>query len=416
MSAFQSSAADAAVKEINWKRNLFVIWLGQIIAHCAHSFVLPFIVYYMEERFEITDATKLGIYNQAFYFFGMLTFCISNPLWGALGDRYGRKLMLLRAYFLNSLCIPLMLVAPNIFWLIVVRALASCFSGTISASQALAVSTIPEKKHGFALGALSAALWSGTIFGYLCGAKVKDAFGYPAAFLTCGVLLFISALITLLFAKENFVHRSKPNAEPAAGRREPAVLTATILALLGLLCLQSAARRMEMTSLPILVKDICNANGIGYLKTLVAGRIYALSAIGGLISGVLIGALSDRFKAWKLALPAFTVAGAMMLFQAYTNSLWALATFRFFCFFAAGGIEPVILSRLTQSTPPDHRGTVLGWSASVRVTGYLLSAGVSALVIKATAEERNVFVAAGVIMLLLIPVCMIVLRPRNEAR
>ena len=405
-----------ATQEINWKTNLLVIWLGQIIAHCAHSFVLPFIVYYMEERFKITDATKLGIYNQAFYFFGMLTFCISNPLWGALGDRYGRKLMLLRAYFLNSLCIPLMLVAPNIFWLIVVRALASCFSGTISASQALAVSTIPEKRHGFALGVLSASYWSGTIFGYLCGAYVKDTFGYPAAFLTCGVLLFISALITLLFAKENFVRRTKPNVETSGRARRHEVLTVTILALLGLLCLQSAARRMEMTSLPILVKDICNANGIGYLKTRVAGRIYALSAVGGLLSGVLIGALSDRFKAWKLALPAFAIAGTMMLFQAYTNSLWLLASFRFFCFFAAGGIEPVILSRLTQSTPPDHRGTVLGWSASVRVTGYLLSAGISALIIKATAVERNVFSAAGIIMLLLIPVSMVVLRSKNEAR
>ena len=404
----------ATTKEINWKTNLFVIWLGQIIAHCAHSFVLPFIVYYMKERFNIADKTELGIYNQAFYFFGMLTFCISNPLWGALGDRYGRKLMLLRAYFLNSLCIPLMLVAPSIFWLIVVRALASCFSGTISASQALAVSTIPEKRHGFALGALSASYWSGTIFGYLCGAYVKDNFGYPAAFLTCGVLLFISALITLLFAKENFVRREKKNVEASGSVRGHEVLNATILALLGLLFLQSAARRMEMTSLPILVGDICNANGIDHLKTSIAADIYALSAVGGLLSGLLIGALSDRCKAWKLALPAFAVAGAMMLFQAYTNSLWLLAAFRFFCFFAAGGIEPVILSRLTQSTPPEHRGMVLGWSASLRVIGYLLSAGVSIIVIATTHEERNVFSVAGIIMLLLIPVSMVVLRSKRE--
>ena len=411
-----TSTASSAARPVNWKLNLFVIWLGQIIAHCAHSFVLPFIAYYMEERFKITDATKLSIYNKAFDFFGMLTFCISNPLWGALGDRYGRKLMLLRTYFLNSLCIPLMLAAPNIYWLIAVRALASCFSGTISASQALAVSTTPENKHGFALGALSASYWSGTIFGYLCGAKVKDNFGYPAAFLTCGALLFISALITLLFAKENFVRRPKPSVERSAAASKQRVLTVTILTLLGLLCLQSAARRMEMTSLPILVKDICGANGIGDLKTRVSGNIYALSAIGGLISGLLIGALSDRCKAWKLALPAFAVAGTMMLFQAYTNSLWSLAAFRFLCFFAAGGIEPVILSRLTQSTPPDHRGTVLGLSASLRVIGYLLSAGISILVIAATHEERNVFSVAGVIMLLLIPVSMIVLRPKNETR
>ena len=406
----------AANKEIDWKRNLFVIWLGQIIAHCAHSFVLPFIVYYMKERFGIADKAKLGTYNQEFYFFGMLTFCISKPLWGALGDRFGRKLMLMRAYFLNSLCIPLMLVAPNIFWLIVVRALASCFSGTISASQALAVSTVPENKHGFALGALSAALWTGTIFGYLCGAYVKDSFGYPAAFLTCGVLLFVSGLITLLFARENFVRREKKSVEPAGRVRGHEVLNAAILALLGLLCLQSMARRMEITSLPILVGDICEANGFGYLKTRYAASIYALSAVGGLLAGLIIGALSDHCKAWKLALISFSVAGTMMLFQARATSLWTLAALRFFCFFAAGGIEPIILSGLSKSTAPEHRGMVLGWSASLRVIGYLLSAGVSIIVIATTHEERNVFSVAGIIMLLLIPVSMIVLRSKNEAR
>ena len=406
-----------APKEINWKLNLAVIWLGQIIAHCAHSFVLPFIQYYMEERFKITDRTTLGLYNQAFDFFGMLTFCVSNPLWGGLGDRFGRKIMLMRAYFLNSLCIPLMLVAPSPVWLVGVRALASCFSGTISAAQALAVSTIPESKHGLALGALSASFWTGTIFGYLCGAYVKNAFGYPAAFLTCGVLLFISGLITLLFAKENFV-RPQKKVEPSVRSREPGVLTATIVALLGLLCLQSMARRMETTSLPMLVKIICDSLGGNFsaAKTVYAGRIYALSAIGGLLSGLLIGALSDRCKAWKLALPAFAVAGAMMLFEAHTHSLFTLAAFRFFLFFAAGGIEPVILARLSRSTVPEHRGVVLGWSASVRVIGYLLSAGISALVIASTHENRNVFSVAGIVMLLLIPVSILVLLPKKETR
>ena len=412
MSAF----SPATPQEINWKRNLAVVWIGQIIAHCAHSFVLPFIQYYMEDRFSITDRTTLGLYNQAFDFFGMLTFCVSNPLWGALGDRFGRKIMLMRAYFLNSLCIPLMLVAPSPVWLVAVRALASCFSGTISAAQALAVSTIPENKHGFALGALSASFWSGTIFGYLCGAYVKNSFGYPAAFMTCGVLLFISGSITLLFARENFVRPPKEQIDPAARSRKHGVLNATILALLGLLCLQSMARRMETTSLPMLVKIICDSIGLADLKTVYAGRIYALSAIGGLISGLLIGTLSDRCKAWKLALPAFAVAGAMMLFEARTNSLWALAAFRFFCFFAAGGIEPVILTRLSGSTEPAHRGAVLGWSASVRVIGYLLSAGVSALVIATTRENRNVFSVAGIVMLLLIPASLIVLRSQNETR
>ena len=104
-----------------------------------------------------------------------------------------------------------------------------------------------------------------------------------------------------------------------------------------------------------------------------------------------------------------------MLFQSRADSLWTLAVFRFLCFFAAGGIEPVILSRLSKSTAPEHRGMVLGWSASVRVAGNLLGAGINALIVL-WINTRGVFAAAGIVMLLLIPLSSIIFRPRNEAR
>ena len=403
-----SSSAVAKPAELYWKRNLFVVWLSQIIAHCAHSFVLPFIPLYMRSRFNLTSESELGLYISAFEFFGMLTFCISNPLWGALGDRYGRKLMLLRAYFLNGMSIPLMSVAPSPVWLIAVRALASCFSGTISASQALVVSTTPEKHHGFALGTLSSAMWSGNVFGLLGGGLVVHFFDYTVAFMTCGVLLFVSGIITLLFTRENFTPPVREKVERAEIPQKRHVLTGMVLALLGLLCLVSMSRRMDMPFLPVLVSIIGGEQN----AELYTSYISALAAVGGILSGLLIGALSDRCPAWKLAIPAFAAAGATMLLQACAGSLWSLAAFRFLCFFAAGGIEPVIISRLSKSTAPEHRGAVLGWSASIRVLGILLGAGLSGATV-AVVGTRGVFAAAGAVMLLLIPLCWAVMGRRN---
>lgn len=410
MGTFSSSAAKPA--EINWKRNLFVVWLSQIIAHCAHSFALPFIPLYMSWRFKLTSESEIGLYIAGFEFFGMLTFCISNPIWGALGDRYGRKLMLLRAYFLNSMCIPLMIVAPSPVWLIAVRALASCFSGTISASQALVVATTPEKYHGFALGALSAALWSGTVFGLLGGGLVVHFYGYQKAFLTCGGLLFFCGLITLLFARENFTPPERKKIGSAERPRGNRVFTTAILALFGLLCLLSMARRMDVPFLPVLVKII---NGGEQNAALYTSYISALAAVGGIVSGLLFGALSDRYPAWKVALPALAAAGAAMLFQACSTSLWTLAAFRFLSFFAAGGLDPVIISRLSKSTASEHRGEVLGWSASIRVLGILLGSGINALIVTCI-NTRGVFAAAGIVMLLLIPISMVIFRPGRETK
>ena len=216
MSIFSSRSAEGAVKPINWKWNLFLVWFGQIIALCGDAFALPFIPLYLRDHFGLVDEAERGACVAAYQFFGLMTFCISNPIWGMLADRYGRKLMLLRAYFLNGITIPLLMVAPSPAWLIAIKAIVSCFSGTVSASQALIVSNTPEEHHGFALGVLSTAVWSGTLLGLLGGGVIVHYCGYTTAFVTCGALFIFSGLLTLFFVREKFVPRSKQRAAAAS--------------------------------------------------------------------------------------------------------------------------------------------------------------------------------------------------------
>ena len=401
------TTAQTSARPINWKLNLFVVWIGQLVGNCAVSFALPFIPLYLRERFGLVDEVARGSYIAAFEFFGMMSFCISNPIWGALGDRYGRKLMLLRAYFLNGLTIPLMMVAPTPVWLIVVRAVVSCFSGTISASQALVVATTPEEHHGFALGALSTALWSGTVLGLLSGGLIVHFFSYRTAFFSCGAMLLVCGTITLLFARENFVRVPKAPAEgKPAGKR--GLFNATVVSLLLFFCLLSLARKMDNPFLPMLVEIIGGVDE----AVLNTSYISALAAVGGIISGFLFGALSDRFAPWKLAIPALAVAAGTMFIQANAHTLWMLAAGRFFCYFAAGGVEPVAFALLSRSTDAEHRSAVLGWSASVRVLGSLLGAALSGALIS-TIHTRGIFCAAGCVMAILIPYCLLILRRRG---
>ena len=401
------ASVEKSVRPINWKLNLLVVWIGQLVGNCAVSFALPFIPLYLRERFGLTDEVARGSYIAAFEFFGMMSFCISNPIWGALGDRYGRKLMLLRAYFLNGLTIPLMMVAPTPVWLIVVRALVSCFSGTISASQALVVATTPEERHGFALGALSTALWSGTVLGLLSGGLIVHFFSYRTAFFSCGAMLLVCGTITLLFARENFVRRPKaPEAGQTVSRK--GAFNVTVVALLGFFCLLSLARKMDNPFLAMLVEIIGGVDK----AVLNTSYISALAAVGGISSGFLFGALSDRIAPWKLAIPALAVAGATMFLQAGAHSLWLLAAARFLCYFAVGGVEPVAFALLSRSTDAEHRSAILGWSASLRVLGSLLGAALSGTLI-ASIHTRGIFCASGCVMVLLIPYAMLILRRRK---
>ena len=184
---------------IDWKRNLFFVWLSQILSLAGFGSVIPFIPLYMRNVLGVMDDGERGLWVSAFYFGGQLSFCISMPIWGTLADRFGRRVMLLRANLVTALLFPLMAYVPNVFCLVLIRFVISIFSGTVNAAQTLVGSTTPEEHQGFALGSLSSALWSGNMIGYMVGGVVVDHFGYTPAFFTGAGMLLAAGLLVLFF-------------------------------------------------------------------------------------------------------------------------------------------------------------------------------------------------------------------------
>ena len=199
---------------IDWKRNLFFVWLSQILSLAGFGSVIPFIPLYMRNVLGVMDDGERGLWVSAFYFGGQLSFCISMPIWGTLADRFGRRVMLLRANLVTALLFPLMAYVPNVFCLVLIRFVISIFSGTVNAAQTLVGSTTPEEHQGFALGSLSSALWSGNMIGYMVGGVVVDHFGYTPAFFTGAGMLLAAGLLVLFFVKDDFVPRPRVIALP----------------------------------------------------------------------------------------------------------------------------------------------------------------------------------------------------------
>ncbi|MBE6370043.1 MAG: multidrug efflux MFS transporter [Lentisphaerae bacterium] len=385
-------------RNISWRRNLVFIWLGQLLAMAGSSMVIPFMPIYFRVELGLADEAQRAWATSLFYTVGMLSFCISNPLWGALGDRFGRKIMLLRAYFVTGITFPAMIFMPNMTLLLIMRFVASMFSGTVSAAQALTAVTTPDQHQGFALGSLSAAFWSGNMLGMLSGGLLAHYFGYMTTFMLCGAFFITSGLLTLFFVEENFVPPLKLKNHSKSGRKIalPAFSTGVWI-LLGVLFLLPLARRCDEPFLPLLVEFI----GGMERAEINTGWITAASALGGIMSGIVFGHLSDKYKPLTLAAPALLAAGGFMLMQAAANSLWMLALARFMVFFAAGGLEPVFLAMISHSVNPDLRGTVFGWGASARVFGGMAGALVGGAA-TAYLGVRGVFALAGIIMLSLI--------------
>jgi DHA1 family multidrug resistance protein-like MFS transporter len=215
----------------------------------------------MEFSLGITDQTLRLQYISIYQLLSMLSMCAAMVVWGTLADRFGRKLMLLRASFAAAIFYPLIAFVPNIWLLFIVRFVCSFFSGTYNPAQTLAISTTPPEKHGFALGLLSTDLWSGYMAGYLAGGIIASRFGFTVAFVCGGTLYFVSALLILFLTKDNF---SRQNClKKIKKERMPLkkLLSPGVCGILLLILIMGIAKRVDEPFLTELVDDVMRRTG-----------------------------------------------------------------------------------------------------------------------------------------------------------
>ena len=132
------------------------------------------------------------------------------------------------------------------------------------------------------------------------------------------------------------------------------------------------------------------------------GIASAAAALGGVISGILIGKLCDRYRPAKLAVPIIAVTALATLGQAYSAGIAMFIVTRFFTYLAAGGIQPVLQVMLSRIITPETRGTYFGWTNSVNMAGGILCAFISAP-LAYYSTVRGIFAAGALIIALMIP-------------
>tara|TARA_B110000503_G_scaffold72604_1_gene112351 strand:- start:63209 stop:63526 length:318 start_codon:yes stop_codon:yes gene_type:complete len=91
--------------------------------------------------------------------------CFAAPILGNLGDRFGRRPIIL--YFLIVLAIgyAMMAFAPTFLWLFAARMVAGAASSTFSLAYAYITDITPEEKRAQRFGMVGAAFGGGFILG-----------------------------------------------------------------------------------------------------------------------------------------------------------------------------------------------------------------------------------------------------------
>lgn len=155
---------------------------------------LPVLALYIEEEFAIGDPQDVAMWAALIFGAGPFTAACMGPIWGALGDRFGKKRMAVRANIAIAITTACMPLAPSPAWLFVIRVAQGMFAGYVAPVMALGTGQLPRYVHGRIIARLQTAMALGTLLGPYLGAEITGLFGRSALFWVASVFSLLSGI------------------------------------------------------------------------------------------------------------------------------------------------------------------------------------------------------------------------------
>ena len=407
---------------VNWKRNLALLWVSQLLVMAGFAAAMPFIPLFIADKLGIVDTGARGAVVASFNFAGTLGYGIFCPIWGALSDRVGVKPMLYRGTFLAAFIFPLMAFASSSPELVAIRFVSAAMAGTTAASQILIVKNTPNDHQGYALGLLGTAYWAGTMLGNVLGGFAVVRYGYTVAFFFCGVCYFLAGILVFFCKEQKRAKSIAPLEGRAKARPSRGAFTGPVLLVLGLVAAYGFVRYFELPYVAMRVEEIVGREHAAHWTAVANTSI----AVGAFLSGFIIGRLADHMRPANLLVPALGITVVLLLVQSLADNIYTFAAARTFLYLIGGGLGAVMQKMLALLTPPKDRGTVFGVQSTAHSLGVMLSTAASGTLIyqlgshPATAAwgVRGVFLGAALLSLLFMPACLLLIRraSRGAAR
>lgn len=352
-----------------WKVNLYTLWVTQIISLTSFGLGLPFMPFYIQEM-GVTDPNQIKLFTGILSTAPAVTMAIMAPIWGRLSDRWGRKLMILRAMLAAVFVIGGMGLVNNPWQLVALRGCQGLFTGTITAATTFVAANTPKDRLSYALGFMSSSTFIGFSIGPVIGGIFAESFGYRFSFFAGSGLMLIGFLLVLFMLVEEKLAIVKEENESNNNSEGIRLFTPLILSLLLVLFFHRVTRSVFSPYIPLFVQSTLNStDGAAKLTGLINGAAGLATALAGLT----ITRLGDRLNKLKLATTLILMGFLVSLTLRFASSLYIFIILYGFMFFFLGGIEPIITSTTAEHTPAERRGELFGYQGLVGSLGWMVS-------------------------------------------
>lgn len=361
----------------------------------AMGIVIPVLPALIEE-FAGPDA-QAGTINGALVALWALMQFFCSPVIGSLSDRYGRRPVILLSALGLAVDYVLIAVAPNLWWLVIGRAIAGITSSSFTTVFAYMADVTPPEQRARAYGLIGAAFSAGFIAGPLLGGLLGEL-SPRAPFWAAGALsglafLYGLAVLPESLAPENRMAFSWRRANPFGALR--LLRSHTELSGLALVNFMLHFSHHVFPAVFVLYA--------GHRYGWTAWDVGLLLAVVGALDMVVQGLVVQRMVRWLgdrgtmvvglfggaggLACMGLASDGAGFALAILPNAMWGLAM-------------PTIQSLMTQRVSPSEQGQLQGANMSVASVAGILSPVVFGAIYSASVGSGALFPLPGAAFLM----------------
>lgn len=411
------------------RRNFLVVWCSNFITSVGMMGFIPNIPLYLREL-GVSDEGELRWWSGAIMAAAPLSAAVMGPVWGALGDRWGRKLMILRANAAIVLFVGAMAAVHSPWTFLLLRLGQGVFSGFIAPAMTLVSVATPPERQGRTVANLQTAVMAGSIAGPMVGGSLAGHLGHRAVFLVCAANSLFALLLVAWLVVEP-LREGAPAAgdaggaggirdegdepvERAGGGGRSRLRRAVAL-------MQGIARdTLEFLGSPVLRVVLAGAFAVRFGSALVdpvmalwvetrkgfaveqleqvTGYVFGAQAAATLIFTPLWGRVGERLGNRRLLAICSAGAGLSYLAQWFAPHVLTLAVLRFLSGAFVSGVVPAAFSAAARNSPSARRGAAHGVTFSVVVLAGAL-APLFGGALAATVDLGAIFLLSAALML-----------------
>jgi len=383
-----------------WRRTFWVVFVSNLVSGAGLMSFLPFFPTLLEEL-GMQDEHARAIWSGVLFGAAPLSAAFMGPLWGSIGDRHGRKLMVVRALFGLALFVGAMAWARSAWDLLFLRLGQGVFSGYIPPSLTLVSVAAPRELQGRVTSWLQTASTVGTIAGPLIGALLLSTVGPSAIFATVAIAAGASALFVWAFAWEAALPESKaklslgPVLRGAWGdlvglTRIPAMREAFLLYAVVHFALGATNPQMEFFVEELWTGAHARVEGL-------TGTLFSALALSAILATPLWGRFGDRVGHGIALRLSSGLSALSLLAHAFVPAYGWLLGLRIAFGLASPGASAAAFGLAATETGSEKRGAAMGAVFSVRA--FAISAGSFAGgALSAAIGLRGLFAASGALI------------------